>query len=450
MYMATLLLGLSACDRDAHEDEYPMPEEHGGLVVGLQTDADVTARDIHYFLFNASERLTHHEYFDDPGKAALHVSYLNEGTYTAVAVLNAGADFMPPSTRSQSTLPDITLSEFAGWLKMIVGQYSELLTGIGSVKVEQGKMAHLTITLQGGTGGITLCSLRLLFTAPGAQLPDHTSAKRKTRAADAGYILRCVAELCKAGTDETVLHLPVTPVLQADGVTYLVNLSANQGDYDLRLWADYVPTGALLADTYYHTGDLKAVGIVTEPYTANTDAKDAVYYAQSGITLPEEGAEIRVELQRPLAKYRLVATDIDRYQNLMQTNDYPPLEELTVHVQYEGFFPSGFNVASGKPNNAVNGSAIFYQQPLPAVTDGGTEVQIASDWVLVNGTESSVVSTVVMKDRDGNEISRVSGVRIEYRRGHLTTLRGEFLSAGKSGGGIHIDTEWDGEYTVDF
>lgn len=195
------------------------------------------------------------------------------------------------------------------------------------------------------------------------------------------------------------------------------------------------------------------MGIVTDPYTANTDAKDAAYIAENDITLPDEGKEISLQLQRPLAKYRLIATDAEAYRKLSASfpEKYPPLEELTVTTQYGGFFPDGFNAATGKPNSATDGANIAYSLPLHSETvTADREMQMGSDWVFVNGTESAVMATIRVTDKDGKPVSEVKSVEIAYKRGHLTTVRGEFLTAGKSGGGIHIDTSWEGEYNVEF
>ena len=441
------IVWLASCDRNVHEDEFPLPEGTGGLVVGLQTEGDLPAQDVHFFVFNIAGELAHHEYFDDPRTAALHVTSLPPSSYTAVAVLNVGADFMPPSSRAESSLPSITLPEFVKWLKTISSQYPDLLTGIGNVKVERGEAARITLTLQSGTEGIRLSTLRLRLTLPEPQLSDYQPAI-KSRATEAGYRLRCVAELYRTGTENIILHLPMSPVLQADG-TYLVELEADAGTYDLRLWTDYARTDAPQSDTYYDTKNLNAVKITTEPYyTANTDAKDAAYYTQTGITLPPEGTDIHIPLQRPLAKYRIIADDVEEYGKLTEENPakYPPVEELTVTVQYDGFFPSTFSVASGKPTNALTGIS-FEGTPRRDATE---EIQLASDWIIVNGTDSFVKVAIRISDNAGNTISRTAGIRIDYRRGYLTTVHGKFLTAGIATGGVQIDTEWEDTYIVEF
>ncbi len=58
---------------------------------------------------------------------------------------------------------------------------------------------------------------------------------------------------------------------------------------------------APLADAFYHTESLKAVTLFTEPYTANTDAKDAAYGNESGIAISDKGTTLSMPLQRPFA-----------------------------------------------------------------------------------------------------------------------------------------------------
>lgn len=82
--------------------------------------------------------------------------------------------------------------------------------------------------------------------------------------------------------------------------------------------------------------------------------------------------------------------------------------------------------------------------------DVDNEVLVGSDWVLVNGTESLVNVTVTVTDNQGNTLCRASGVQINYRNSHLTTVYGNFLTAGINKGGIDINTEWSGIYNVWF
>lgn len=450
VFLAVFLLPTS-CDRNAHEGELSLPEGKGGVVVGLQTEGgtDLPTDNIHLFFFGTDDRLAEHRYYDRPEKMALDVIHLPAGSYTVVAVLNTGADFMPPSIRAtRADLPSVTLSDFADWLKTVEGSYPHMLTGIARMQTETGDIERIVITLKAGTEGVRLPVLRLLLTLPTKEMPEY-KPQAKSRAAGTAYTLRCVAELYIKDTDKLALHRAVSPVQQTDG-TYLIELSASTGEYDLCLWTDYADSDNSIADTYYHTENLKAVTINTAPYTANTDAKDAAYYTQTRINLAETGTEIKAELQRPLAKYRLVATDVEEYRKLREKDaaKFPPPEELTVMISYNGYFPSGFNAMSGKPNSAVGG--IAYSSALPPVPQDKKEVQIGCDWGFVNGTESLVNVAIQILNKKGEVISRIENTTIVYRRNHCTTLKGDFLTAGQSGGNIHISTEWEGSYDVEF
>ena len=192
-----------------------------------------------------------------------------------------------------------------------------------------------------------------------------------------------------------------------------------------------------------------------------TDKKDA-YYSTTTLNVPSsptggvEGAGVEgasVSLVRPFAKYRLIATDVEAYYNLISKGEnLPAIEDLQVRVTYEGFFPTGFNVATGKPNDALN-TGIHYSS-VPTVAEGydaAVNRQVGADFVLTNGEESFVNVTIQMVDtRTGDIVATVQHVKIPYKRGHLTTVTGHFLTAGKTPGGVQIDTEWGDDVVIEF
>lgn len=74
----------------------------------------------------------------------------------------------------------------------------------------------------------------------------------------------------------------------------------------------------------------------------------------------------------------------------------------------------------------------------PVAADGfdtAEAVQVGEDFVLTNGEESFVTATIRITDRTtGKAVSAVQNVKIPYRRGHLTTVKGCFLTAGNTSG----------------
>ena len=340
----------------------------------------------------------------------------------------------------ETTAPDL-----AEWLKENGGAYPNLLTASTQTEVKAGEVNQLFLELTDGTSGIHLSTVRLSLSVPGLDLPAYTT----TRAGGDSKPLHCVAEVYQAGTNNRIHRRVQECALQSDG-TYLAELSLMPGDYDLHLWADW--NGG-----YYNADDLGKVLVLTDCYVANgeTDKKDA-YYSTTTLSVPSSptgGVEGAVSLVRPFAKYRLIATDVEAYYNLIEKGEaLPDIEDLQVRVTYEGFFPTGFNVATGKPNDALN-TDIHYTS-VPTVAEGydaKVNRQVGADFVLTNGEESFVTVTIQMVDTNtGETVATVQHVKIPYKRGHLTTVTGHFLTAGKTTGGVQIDTEWGEDIVIEF
>lgn len=436
------VLALVSCDKDAHEGEYPLPAGQGGLIVGLQTETpQADMESLTLYLFDSDGTVAQRKTYTDPRTLASEYIPAPAGSYTPVVVANAD----PASLPQQTTPADLTQ-----WLKERTAQYPNLLTASAQTEIRAGEISRIRMTLQQGVDGMGLSDVHLLLTVPGSGLPPYTPTRAAASAEDA-RTLRCVAEVFIEGTENRIHRREMQCERQADD-RYLAVLSLLPGEYDLRLWTDWTDAGAT-AGKYYTAADLHHVTVNTDPYTAGsvTDDKDACFAVQS-ISVSGEVQDEPVTLIRPLARYRLVATDVEAYGKLVEKENYPPIERLMVRIIYEGFFPTGFDVATGKPNDALD-TRISYTDT-PAETKGyapAKALQVGGDFVLTNGTESFVTVTVEMVNADtGEVVSRSTGIRIPYRRGHLTTVSGHLLTAGKTSGGVQIDTEWGDEIIIEF
>ena len=290
-------------------------------------------------------------------------------------------------------------------------------------------------------GGAEQPLLRLAVTLPGTDMPPYDG---KTRSGGAQYTRRIVADVYTTDGGLRVMRREIMTEA-APGGTATIDLPLDEGAYDIRLWSDYAGKDGGQSP-FYDASDLQQVTVNTSPYTACTDCKDSAYAYVGGITVSGGTTEKAVTLERPLAKYRIVTKVTDRYKAL---DGVPPLEELTVGVGYEGYFPSSFNVTTGKPNDAVVGVSYTCTPQWQADEEGNT--MLADDWVLVNGAASSVRLTVTITSNDGTVVSRTAGVEVPYQRGRLTTVSGNFLTAGYGGGGVDIDTGWDDDtFEVEF
>ena len=157
------------------------------------------------------------------------------------------------------------------------------------------------------------------------------------------------------------------------------SLAVHAARYHVVAWMDYVDDGST-ADKYYHVNSLSSISVPEAgDYIGNEDHKDA-YIAQQEIDLKDyrdrwnATADATVTLQRPMAKIEFITTDIDKFldelaarrakagtiaENLLVKN--PDLSTIRVQVEYAGYFPSGFNAYTNKPNDAPNGHVIRMQ-----------------------------------------------------------------------------------------
>ena len=148
------------------------------------------------------------------------------------------------------------------------------------------------------------------------------------------------------------------------------SLAVHAARYHVVAWMDYVDDGST-ADKYYHVNSLSSISVPEAgDYIGNEDHKDA-YIAQQEIDLKDyrdrwnATVDATATLQRPMAKIEFITTDIDKFldelaarrakagtiaENLLVKN--PDLSTIRVQVEYAGYFPSGFNAYTNKPNDA--------------------------------------------------------------------------------------------------
>lgn len=270
-----------------------------------------------------------------------------------------------------------------------------------------------------------------------------------------------------------------------------------EGEYMLRAWADYVDDGSM-DDKYYSTEDFRSI-TVAEPYEGDTDFKDAFVGAAPVASVRVGGnapkVSTTIEMERPLAKFQFVAEDLydlvtKAMENYLSKNEYQAYlegrrpqggsvetpssaeydfrvgatdaldsgtkapwdptkapgfnpEDYKIVFYYTSFLPTEYNVLTQKPVDAKMGMS-FTSVLRPLNED---EALIGFDYVLVNGTESSVGVQVALYDPDGKMLSLSNPVTVPIVRGKVTTVRGRFLTLA-TGSGIGVDPGFSGEYNV--
>lgn len=436
-FIAMLAAVFTGCDKELHEIPTDKPTGEAVVTVSLNKDHTQNAplNDVHLYWFNETDKLYKQDYYSSMEDLARARIILPEGSYTVFAVLNVGEVFTVPSSRA--TLPDIDLGTFSKYIKDQEANYADMLTGTLRNVVKTGvQLVYLDLEPQ--SGGIEYASVQLLLTIPSPNLPNFAT-KSSTNSA-----LRGTAFIFKKGSKQlfAMKQAMLTPA-GTDGV-YSMDLSLFKGEYDVNLWCDY--TFDVTTDNHYNTTGPDVITILSkDKYIANTDTRDGFSKCISLTVAEKNNKPLSVEMHRPLAKYRLVATDVAKYETQRLQKGLPAIEDLRVFIGYEGFLPSAYNITEAKLADAKEG--YFYYSTLSDIT--ATDATIAKDYVLVNGAESSVVVTILLKDAAGNTISGVRGVKIVYRAGQLTTVSGDFLTTGL-GSGVTINTEWSGDYNVEF
>lgn len=229
-----------------------------------------------------------------------------------------------------------------------------------------------------------------------------------------------------------------------EGISLPIHLKLHAVEYTLAVWTDYVAAGTD-TDLYYDTKDLQCVAC-TAPYTGSTDYRDCLYGTAALDLRPYRDrwnarVQVAVDMVRPLAKYELIATDVQEFLEKTRRHRAGGAA-YAITVSYGFYFPLGFNVLTGKPERSKMGVA--FTAPLTVAENGNGECVIASDYIFVNGEESYIPLNIEIKDNAGNGISRTTGIDVPYRRGHLTTVRGHFLT-NRYDAGIGIDPDFDDE-----
>lgn len=448
-----LAFAFTSCNRD--DSHIVLPEnpdtEQGGAVVGFNTDGVTNKKfeDTHLYGFDAAGKMILHNYYPTQKELSGDMFTMENGAYTFIAVLNVGEAFSP-ETRAGAPLHNVTMNQFMSYVKRAEDSYPDMLTGMINRTITTGKVERIEIPLTDKSGGIQTVTtvVTATVTLPDAEFAEYQKARTK---ATAPHNLRAVAEFYQKGKSEPTHHASVVLTPTGTEGQYTLATEVFDGEYDMVLWVDYTESGST-ADLWYDTKNLQAVKLIAtdKSYTTHTDTRE-VFYGSSTVVATGGAVNVTVTTERPQAKYLLIADDIKRYKELMAANPekYVPLDELSVAIQYDSYLPDGFNAKEGKPNSSQTGYRCN-KVALPAVGESDTEVKIGSDYVFVNGGESSVTVTVLVTDKTGRTVSRVQGVVVEYKRNMLTTVRGDFLTAGVVNPGINIDTDWEGVHNVEF
>ena len=378
LYFFALLTALTGCDKTPEG----MPDRDADkaiVLISLNTDSlpGVGLNDAHLYWFDETDSLCLHNYYGSMQELAQNYTLLPKKSYTVTAVANAGKEF--------TVSPEISLAAFSKHLREQAEAYPDMVCGtLRLVVKEDQQLAYIKLAANDETNTEAECNL--LLSIPSPRLPDFTGTKTGSTLA-----LRGVAHIFKKGDSELFVtkRAMLTPT-DEEGV-YSMNLVLPKGEYSVNLWVDYTKDAD--TDNHYITTDPNQVSIPgKEDYTANSDTHDG-FEKRIALTVDEDIQTEQIEMHRPLAKYRIVATDIEKYlQKRAERPELPAWEELRIFIGYEGFLPTTYSITESKPADAAEGYCYYSawgEQEEPG------KATVAKDYVFVNNPESSVYVTIL-------------------------------------------------------
>ncbi len=238
----------------------------------------------------------------------------------------------------------------------------------------------------------------------------------------------------------------------SDGYEFGFDMEIVPGNYDIMVWSDIVTNGM----PTYDAEDFTEIVL-----SGNHDGNNASAYAYRGratvsssdFSAEESPATIEITMQRPLAKFEMVANDllqfIERESEKMSDGETDALtvnlDDYTVVFYYVGFMPDTYSFYKDRPVDSSTG--VCFESKINVLND--YEASLGFDYVFVNEKESAVTVRVGIYDKKNELVALTSSIKVPLMRGHHTLLRNAYLSAKKTDG-IIIDTGYNGNFNLIF
>ncbi len=253
------------------------------------------------------------------------------------------------------------------------------------------------------------------------------------------YDIRYILEIYRVENNVVLYDNCQHFVDTSDGTSMVFPVRLAPGyDYRIVAWADIVEEGSE-ADRYYYTEEGLDNVVIKDNGTVNWNAMDETRDAYTATKLIEDfnsSSNLDMELTRPFAKLRVVATDIDDIRNV-------GLEPTTATVEYSQNMYVKYNAVENKC--IADGAKMKKHEYTYATTaskyeddDNDGELTLFTDYIFVPSTGTAKFNFVV-KDANGNEIKTNNfNTDIFVESNKLTTIKGDVLT---TGGNVTIKVE---------
>ena len=231
------------------------------------------------------------------------------------------------------------------------------------------------------------------------------------------YDLRFILEISYNG--KVVREVKTTETTSA---TFPVRL-APEKPYTFTVWADLVDEDSN-ADLFYNTADgLSNIKINLDKWTPNVEARDA-YYLSMKKTF-NAAADLSMELKRPFAKVRVVATDIKKVTDF-------DLNPTSAVATYSKQMFTSFNALTGEKAGLANVEHSFKYAEVDKYTDKAGERTVFADYIFVpeDGTVQFTLNIYADEAKNNLINDNAFNTPILVEQNKVTSIVGDILTEG--------------------
>lgn len=236
-------------------------------------------------------------------------------------------------------------------------------------------------------------------------------------------------------------------ITDATTVTFPVRLAPNR-DYTFTVWADLVEVATADnwydADLYYNTANGLA-NIELKNWTPNTEVRDA-WTATQTVTYTSSNRNIGLDLKRPFAKVRVVATDIKDIRKF-------GIEPTVAVAEYAQEMYTEFDAVAGIVKGETSGKThTFNYADVEAYEDADSDkFTVFADYVFVPADGNVQLSLSIYADQQRNDLIKANyfNTAIQVVANKVTSIVGNVLTEGGNVS-ITVDSELGEKETINY
>lgn len=265
--------------------------------------------------------------------------------------------------------------------------------------------------------------VKVAVTVPESRAGSHEGIFQSGLLSSESLTMRYILQIYYTDPETNTSIDPIRLVEYSDdkGVVFEVRLAPGR-DYKFVAWADVV-AGEADVDNHYNTKKFEQITIIdtlSNRWNAMDETRDA-YTAADSVLNFNSASTISLSLRRPNAKLRVVTTD--------WTADAAD----TVTVTYTTPHRKTFNALTGQFGDATDTNKKVHTYTLSDNVYGetGNDRTIFSDYFFA-GDKDNVKFDMVVKKKDGSEVTHQFNTEISVNSNYLTTIKGNLLTGGSS------------------